>query len=211
MLREALHPQSVVLDTGSGPGSWVLQDERARIGFLVGEDVYRPDTQNLDAFVLARAEQLPFVDASLDVVFSYLVLEHLEQPELAFHEYARVLKPGGHFIFKTPAVQTPLFLLAKLLPTSVHRRLKSEIGTAEEDIFPTYYRANTVARIERALASAGLEKRALYKVDQTYAYMKHNAILYALGLLYSRATEWQPLASLRNQIVGAYRRPETLS
>jgi SAM-dependent methyltransferase len=205
-----LGSRAVALDAGSGPGSWVLQDQRERLHLLVGADVYLPDTSNLDAFVLAANERLPFADSSFDIVVAYLVLEHLPNPPEAFREFARVLKPGGYFCFKTPAVRTPLFALAQAMPTRWHKRLKARIGVAEHDIFPTYYRANTVRILEEGLARAGMVRDWVRTVDQTYAYLSHNPYTYALGLLYSRSTELPALAWLRNQIIGLYRRPEEL-
>lgn len=46
-------------------------------------------------FVLASAESLPFADNHFDVVSSFGLMEHFEDPRLAFTEMARVLKPGG--------------------------------------------------------------------------------------------------------------------
>ncbi|MBC7237405.1 MAG: class I SAM-dependent methyltransferase, partial [Chloroflexi bacterium] len=75
-LSARLPKDAVVLDAGSGPGSWVLQPFRERIGLLVGVDVYRPPESALDALVLARTECLPFADDSFDLVLAYLMLEH---------------------------------------------------------------------------------------------------------------------------------------
>ena len=211
-LEQRLPLGAHVLDTGSGPGSWVLQEQRAashaRIGLLVGQDVYRPDVTQLDAFVLARSEALPFAAGSFDLVLAYNVIEHLPDPARAFGEVARVLKPGGVLAFKTPAAHAPLFMLARVLPTRLHKRLKGGIGVAEEDVFPTLYRANSVRALERALQNAGLARDWLYTVDQTYAYCSQRPWTYALGLRYSRLTRSRALAWLRNQIVGFYRKPE---
>ena len=199
---------AIVLDAGSGPGSWILRPYRRRMGQLIGADVYMPDVSHLDAFVLANCAQLPFADNAFDMVVAYLVLEHLPAPALAYREFARVLKPGGYFCFKTPAVRTPLFLLAKILPTTWHKRLKSRIGIDEKDIFPTVYRANVLRTLERDLIDAGFQRDWLCTVDQTYAYLPHTRWTYALGLLYSRMTEWRAFSWLRNQINGIYRLSE---
>lgn len=47
----------------------------------------------------APAERLPFADGSVDTVVSTLVLCTVDEPELAVREIARVLRPGGQFLF----------------------------------------------------------------------------------------------------------------
>lgn len=46
-------------------------------------------------FETGRAEALPYGDASFDLVLSYDVLEHVEDPATSLLEIARVLRPGG--------------------------------------------------------------------------------------------------------------------
>jgi len=47
---------------------------------------------------LAELESLPLDDNSVDASTLILVLHHLERPELAVHEAARVLKPTGRLL-----------------------------------------------------------------------------------------------------------------
>ena len=49
--------------------------------------------------VATGAERLPFDDASFDFVFGHAVLHHIPDLELAFAEFARVLRPGGVLAF----------------------------------------------------------------------------------------------------------------
>jgi 2-polyprenyl-6-hydroxyphenyl methylase/3-demethylubiquinone-9 3-methyltransferase len=52
-------------------------------------------------FACGRAESLPFADASFDVVWCTDVLEHLPDRPAALCQIARVLKPGGLFLYDT--------------------------------------------------------------------------------------------------------------
>jgi SAM-dependent methyltransferase len=49
--------------------------------------------------VRAEAEELPFGDASFDIVFGHAVLHHIPDLERAFGEFARLLRPGGVVAF----------------------------------------------------------------------------------------------------------------
>ena len=47
-------------------------------------------------------ERLGFESSSLDMIVSCDVLEHVNEPERALAEFARVLRPGGHLLFTVP-------------------------------------------------------------------------------------------------------------
>ena len=48
--------------------------------------------------MLADAHQIPFADESFDLITSFEVLEHLQEPWKAVAEISRLLKPGGLFV-----------------------------------------------------------------------------------------------------------------
>src|SRR5437899_904862 len=50
----------------------------------------------------ASTYHLPFQDEQFDLIFSVDVIEHLEKPLLALHEYNRVCKTGGYIFIQTP-------------------------------------------------------------------------------------------------------------
>lgn len=104
------------LDVGCGGG--LLAEEFARLGCRVtGIDpserslaTARAHAQQsgLDITYLAGVgEQLPFADAAFDLVYCCDVLEHVGNLAQVISEIARVLKPGGIFLYDT-INRTPL-------------------------------------------------------------------------------------------------------
>lgn len=57
-------------------------------------------------FVCADAEQLPFADASVDLIFSNLTIQWCLDLTALFTEFRRVLKPGGLLMFTTLGTET---------------------------------------------------------------------------------------------------------
>lgn len=65
---------------------------------------------------------LSFPDATFDLLVTQDVLEHVPEPDRAFAEVCRVLKPGGKHLFTVPCHETPTRERARLRPdgTIVH-------------------------------------------------------------------------------------------
>ena len=61
------------------------------------------------AYAQSGCEALPIADGSVDAVVVCLVFEHVDDVASAFAEIARVLRPGGRFVFflNHPLLQTP--------------------------------------------------------------------------------------------------------
>ncbi|MEM7275209.1 MAG: methyltransferase domain-containing protein [Actinomycetota bacterium] len=60
-------------------------------------------------YLRSGAARLPFADASFDAALACLVFEHIDAVDEAIAEVARVLTPGGRFLFllNHPLLQTP--------------------------------------------------------------------------------------------------------
>ncbi len=108
--REALAQASgEVLEIGAGTGLNLAEYPREGITRLVCSEPNAAMSRQLQArsaeaplaieVVAASAEQLPFEDASFDCVTGTLVLCEASSPPAALAEIARVLRPGGHYLF----------------------------------------------------------------------------------------------------------------
>jgi SAM-dependent methyltransferase len=64
-------------------------------------------------------ENQTFADESFDIVVTQDVMEHIFNPEKAFSEIARTLKPGGAHIFTVP-------ILNKEKPSSIRAKLEAD-------------------------------------------------------------------------------------
>jgi SAM-dependent methyltransferase len=114
LAREHLAGATRVLDIGAGEGqvSRLAADLGATV---VGVDPTAAQTREAcergggPAYGRAAAERLPFPDASFDAVVACLVFEHLVDPVAPLAEVARVLVPGGRFLFflNHPLLQAP--------------------------------------------------------------------------------------------------------
>ena len=113
VVRElGLLPDSRVVDVGCGEGAHAVR-LATHFGFRVlGIDPVQrhldlaratrrdlvPDIASRLAFERGTATHVPAADATLDLVWCRDVMVHVERPDDAFAEFARVLRPGGHVV-----------------------------------------------------------------------------------------------------------------
>lgn len=195
-----------VLDAGCGRAG-VVGLFRDKAGLTVGVDVDLAslrDNVGLHQAVLGRLTEMPFAAASFDLVISSWVIEHLQEPEMAFAEIARVLRPGGRFIFLTPNAWNYVVLVNRLTPAWLQRCLVPRVyGRREEDTFPVAYRANTRRRLDTLLGRAGLRCEEFYYVGDP-SYIAFNDLFFRLGMLIERLTDLGPLRALKVHLVASY-------
>jgi SAM-dependent methyltransferase len=99
----------------------------------------------------ADAEALPFGDGSFDAVVMNFGVLHLAQPDLAFAEAYRVLRPGGRFAFTVWAVPE-----VSVGQDMVLRAIQAH-GTTEVPLpsGPPFFRFSDPAECKRALEACG--------------------------------------------------------
>jgi len=115
LAAEHLAGATRVLDVGTGEGQVARLAARLGATLVAGVDPTRAqlvaarDRAGGPAYARAGAAALPFADGAFDAVVACLVFEHIEAPDAAVAEVARVLRPGGRFLFflNHPLLQTP--------------------------------------------------------------------------------------------------------
>lgn len=86
--------------------------------------------------VAANGEELPYPDATFDVVWGCAILHHLDLPKAAA-ELRRVLKPGGVAVFCEPWGGNPLLSFARRwLPYPGKHRTPDERPLVKVDLVP---------------------------------------------------------------------------
>ena len=197
-----LTPTARVLDLGCGRGG-VMERLHPQAGFVAGLD---PDPNSLRehraptlALACGWASALPYADSTFDLVCCSWVLEHLSDPAQALAEVARLLRPGGYFVFLTPNARHLLLVLNRALRWTRGRLVGRFYDRAEVDTFPAFYRANTPAQIERLARAAGLKPISLRFIGDP-TYLAFNEPLFRLACLLERVTpQW-----MRVHLVGEY-------
>jgi SAM-dependent methyltransferase len=114
LAKEHLSGASRVLDVGCGEGqiSRLAANEKAMVVGIDptwGQLVVAQERAGGPAYVQGSGGGLPFAAESFDAVVACLVFEHIADTDAAIAEVARVLTPGGRFVFflNHPLLQTP--------------------------------------------------------------------------------------------------------
>ncbi len=204
LIRELLRPDQRVLDMGCGRGG-VLEQLGAAVACPVGID---PDHLSLVEHRLpempravALSDAIPLPDASVDLVVSSWVLEHLQDPARTFREVARVLRPGGALVFITPSASSPAALLNRVFGRFQGWLVPLLYGRDESDAFPVVYRANAHRQLDRLAQGAGLQPHTFKQIEDP-TYFAFHPLLFRLSAAAARVMP----ARMREHIVAAYQK-----
>jgi SAM-dependent methyltransferase len=204
-----LRNEMVLLDAGCGRSAPVLRKFSGRASRLIGvelvpfEDVPPGiETYNCDLACI------PVQDASVDIVMSRSVFEHLADPGAVYAELARILRPGGRVVFLTANMWDYGTLVARVTPNRFHGSIVAKVeGRAQEDTFPTEYRTNTRRAVEGHARTHGFKVERFRYVSQYPNYLLFNGALFFAGMCYEKLiSRIDHLAFLRGWILVTLRK-----
>lgn len=203
------------LDLGCGHQvlpDWRAEDEQRLVSscrMVVGVDCDLPSLakhKSIRLKVKADIAQLPFKEESFSLVTANMVVEHLQNPAHQFAEIGRILRAGGLCILLTPNAYGYPTLLARFVPAAVKNRVIRLLeGRRSEDVFPTYYRANTRKAL-RAVADASSLEVVSVRMVTTDAMCAVLPPIVALELLWIRLLMTTPFRDLRPNILAVLRK-----
>jgi SAM-dependent methyltransferase len=213
LVRRLLVPGDVVLDAGAGPGRSFRYDFTALGARVVGVDLDPGigTNPNVHRPLLADLNRLPFRVGAFDLVMAKYVFEHLANPTMTFGELRRVIRPGGHLVFHTPNRHHYVAIAARATPHRFHEWFNAKRGLEEEDVFPTYYRANDRRAIVHLASLSGFEVVELEAFEPKPAYLFFHPWAYRAGIAYERLVRRPWLRGFRANLIGALRASESPS
>ena len=181
--------EDTVLDIGCGRTAPQLSALKGQARRLIGIDLveFKVSDQDLRLINTNVGHMDALESASVDLSYSRSVMEHIEDVDRAYGEIARVLKPGGRYIFLTPSLWDYASLIAYVTPNSLHPAIVRYVeGRKEEDTFPTHYKSNTRRAIEHLAARHGFHVEEFSYLGQYPNYLVFSRPLFWLGCKYDR-------------------------
>ena len=204
-----LRPDFTLLDAGCGYTAPVLAKFRGKAKQLVGVDLVDFDNSIPDIRLLNNnLGKIDMPDASVDLVMSRSVMEHVEDPLAVYAEMSRILRPGGHFIFLTANLWDYASLIAKLVPNRFHPWIVARVeGREERDVFPIQYRTNTYGAVKNFAGRTSFDIVSFQYLRQYPCYFMFNGALFFLATGYEKLiSRFNALRFLRGWILVVLRK-----
>jgi 2-polyprenyl-3-methyl-5-hydroxy-6-metoxy-1,4-benzoquinol methylase len=214
-VNSEIRPDSVVLDVGCGRGVHaedpvryrrLLRDFRGRASEIIGIDVDPDAAMNplIHRFAMIDGPTWPIESETIDVCIADFVLEHIPDPDAFFRECRRVLRPGGMLFIRTSNTMSYFGVASRMVPNVVRLNVlkAAQPDRESEDVFPTVYRCNTVARLRKAFAKHNFDAD-VRGFESEPRYLAFSRVLFRMGVVYQRFAP----SAVRSSIFAFARKP----
>lgn len=189
-----------ILEVGAGPTN-ANSDFLATLGELHGIDIddeVRGNTALRSAEVVEPDAAYPYPDDTFDVCVSSYVVEHVSDPAVHLSQIARVLAPGGLYIFRTPNLCHPIALVTAATPHWFHTLVANRLRRLPADAhppWPTEFKLNTRRAIRRHARDSRMEVVLLRMLEGEPSYGMSSRILFLAFAAYERVVNSTELLS----------------
>lgn len=165
-LKQRQNP--TVLDIGCGAGmaresdwQWAIKPHVNRYVGLEPDPNMVPDEGLFDETQNALMEDAKLEPNSVDIAYSWMVMEHVAEPESFCKTLYDALKPGGTYYFSTPNIRhyftfTAQFLKQLKIDEAVLSMIRKE-DDLEEYHYPVQYKFNSEPQIAKIASAVGFE------------------------------------------------------
>ena len=135
--------------------------------------------------VIDSTSRLPFPNETFDLVVSDSTFEHVLDAARIAGELDRVIKVGGWICARTPNRNGYVALMNRIVPAGIARRLISfaQPDRKVEDIFPAYYRMNTLRRMRMLFPADHYDHMSFaFDSEPRYHFNRRAMFVVILGL-----------------------------
>ena len=201
-LRSRIKP--TVLDIGCGCGmarenswQWAIKPHASNYWGIEPDPSTSPEAGLFDHSQHALLENAELEDESIDVAYSWMVMEHVEDPEAFCSRLYRALKPGGTYYFSTPNIRHYFTFTARFLKKmNVDEWVLAMIRKQDLDEYhyPVQYRFNSESQVNDIAKRTGFQSAefAYIEVEGPVKYFPGPTKLLFHALAWKRAVIQQP-------------------
>ena len=135
-----------------------------------------------------------------------MVLEHVERPDIFFQEISRVMRHGAKLLIHTPNVSGYTTALTKLIPPAFRASLAEILlRRRQEDVYPTYYRCNSVEALQDVARTSGLTMESCLYVDSSPQLIRVPPLM-VIEMMGIRAMQRSRLSRFRPCLLATFRK-----
>ena len=157
-----------VLDIGCGAGmaresdwQWAIKPHVSRYVGLEPDPNMVPDEGLFDETQNALMEDANLEPNSIDIAYSWMVMEHVAEPESFCKTLYDALKPGGTYYFSTPNIRHYFTFTAQFLKNLKIDEAVLSVIRKQDDLdeyhYPVQYKFNSESQIAKIADAVGFE------------------------------------------------------
>lgn len=213
LVESLVTSESAWLDVGCGrqifPSNQALAlqlSRRCRLLVGLDPDVTIEENRFVHERVRVPLEDYDPAERRFDLVTARMVAEHVDDPPGFAAALARCLRPGGLAVIYTVDGKSPVPVLTRVVPFSLHHAFKRLLWDVQrKDTFPTRFRMNSRKRLCQVMTGAGFEEVLFQRLDDCRVFSRSRVLL-RLDLAFRSGLRRFGIGHPEGCLLGVYRR-----